>query len=327
MGNTTGWCRPWRRGEYSAQAAEELDSYLLVRFWAHESDICPLHSILPSMHPGERTRYRTPRFYKHCTSCVEKRAESASWAASPCGLRARSLTSQAPSSQGLRAAARATPQQPTGPGDLLLRYCQRTSIISAATVRWAGPWRDGRNQGGALINTAVFVSGHTQESPVTFACKAWLTSVSGGRSLGLKDSARSSGMAATMEERTLYPPSNPRPSLQFDLHSSFWFVKLKLYYIWFYRAGIFIFLIGKIEMKHNSLQRENSKAKKLTYFHIYTQKSPNSITKRKKWILQISRKCPGWPQSLPINAYSFQRLSAQCKRDTSCKDLCSRAGP
>lgn len=129
------------------------------------------------MRPGERTRYRTPRFYKHCTSCVEKRAESASWAASPCGLRARSLTSQAPSSQGLRAAARATPQQPMGPGDLLLRYCRRTSIISATTVRWAGPWRDGRNQGGALINTAVFVSGHTQESPVTFACKAWLTSV------------------------------------------------------------------------------------------------------------------------------------------------------
>lgn len=199
------------RGEGVNTQLRQLRNLIPISWlWAHESDICPLRSILPSMRPGERTRYRTPRFYKHCTSCVEKRAESASWAASPCGLRARSLTSQAPSSQGLRAVARATPQQPTGPGDLLLRYCQRTSIISAATVRWAGPWRDGRNQGGALINTAVFVSGHTQESPVTFACKAWLTSVSGGRSLGLKDSARSSGMAATMEERTIYTPFQPK---------------------------------------------------------------------------------------------------------------------
>lgn len=58
-------------------------------------------------------------------------------------------------------------------------------------------------------------------------------------------------------------------------------------------------------MKHNPLQAENSK-KNRTHFQMDTQQSPSGITKRGKWILWISRKSPGWPQILSINACSFQ---------------------
>lgn len=39
-------------------------------------------------------------------------------------------------------------------------------------------------------------------------------------------------------------PSNQRPSLYLVLHASFKFIRLKPYYILFYRAGILLFLIG-----------------------------------------------------------------------------------
>lgn len=129
------WCRSWRRGEYSsrgAQAAEELDSYLLVTFW----NTCERHPS-PSQHlPLDASRGKdkvsdTEILYTlHVVSGKERkwaaRVESVSWKGSPCGLRAGSLSSQAPPSQGLRAAVQATPQQPTVLGDLLLRYWQRT---------------------------------------------------------------------------------------------------------------------------------------------------------------------------------------------------------
>lgn len=136
------------------------------------------------------------------------------------------------------------PQKPIVPRDLQVCIFRKHQYMQPPA--WGGPWTEGRNKGGILINTMAFMSGRCQRKPchhclwspwptfVTWACNRW---------------------EGCFEGRTPYSHFYP------EAQSSLEIVKWSPSYILFYREGIFIFLRGKSRHGTQFLKVEDRKEK------------------------------------------------------------------